>query len=128
MRTPFFLVDYFVWYYSSALRDLAALWLNFMWFIVYFFSIPLLLRTLFSPWRRMTDTYRRGSIEDLMSTFVMNVMTRVFGAMVRSVIILMGILFLLLGIVVFCIGIVTWLMMPVGSVFALLYGVNLLLI
>jgi ABC-type multidrug transport system fused ATPase/permease subunit len=128
MSSSFLLMDFFVWYYSAAFRDMFALWLNGMWFIVHFFSIPLLLRTLFAPWRRITDTYRRGSIEDLMETFVMNTMTRIFGAVVRSVIIFIGVVCLLVGSVALILSVLLWVALPVASLFAFIYGVKLLVV
>ncbi len=128
MRNQFMLADFFVWYYGKALRDISVLWLNGIWFIVHFFSIPLLLRTLFLPWRRMTDTYARGSVEEFLSTFVMNVMTRVFGAMVRSVIIFIGVFFLIVATIILVLVLTLWLILPLGSVVAFLFGINLLVV
>jgi hypothetical protein len=126
MSSPFLFVDYFVWHYSSALRDLCALWLNVMWFINHFFSMPLLIRTLFSPWRRITDPFHRGSIEDYMSSFVMNVMTRVFGAGVRLVFLGMGLVCMFICSIAFLISLAVWITLPVSSVFAVLSGLSLL--
>ncbi len=126
MKDAYLVLDFSVWYYTRAFRDILAVWMNFMWFILHFFSIPLLLRTLFSPWRRMTDSDKRTSIEDFMEAFVMNIMTRIFGAIVRLSIILCGILFLLLGVIALFAVIALWVCLPVLLIMALSTGVTLL--
>ena len=47
MTSPLFILDYLSWHYTRAFRDIGSVWLNFMWFILHFFSMPLFLRTLF---------------------------------------------------------------------------------
>ena len=90
MSSSFFILDYLIWHYSRAFRDIVSLWYNVVWFITHFFSIPLLLRTLLSPWKRMTTTREQFGIEDMAQTFVFNLMSRVVGFFVRGVLLLMG--------------------------------------
>jgi hypothetical protein len=123
MKESYLILDFVGWYYTRAFRDILAVWSNVMWFLVHFFSIPLLLRTLFSPWKRMTDQYQRTGMEDLFETLVMNMMSRVFGAFVRLLIVGCGIFFLMLGVVSLFVVIVTWVFMPVLTLVSLLYGV-----
>lgn len=126
MSGMFMLLDFSVWYYTRAFRDILAVWLNFMWFIVHFFSIPLLLRTMFAPWKRITDESRPKSIEDFLASHLMNVMSRVLGVLARMSVITVGVFFLLIGTLGFFLFIALWVCLPVLSVAAFFYGLVLL--
>lgn len=126
MSGTFMLLDFSFWYYTRAFRDIFAVWFNFMWFIVHFFSIPLLLRTLLAPWKRVTDESRPKSIEDFLATHLMNGMSRVLGALVRASVIACGVLCLLIGTLALFFMLALWTCLPVVSVVGLFYGVALL--
>ncbi len=119
-------IDFGTWFYTRAFVDVLAVWFNFMWFVTHFFSIPLLLRTLFSPWKRMTDDDKPHSVEAYMEAFVMNIMSRIFGAFVRTAIIFVGVLALCLGVVVLGTVLAFWLFAPFILVYSLFYGIALL--
>ena len=59
------------------------------------FSIGLLLRTLFSPFKRMEEERKKGSLkfEDWGGAIIINLLMRLIGSLVRSVIIIAGIIF-----------------------------------
>lgn len=100
-----FVIDYFLWHYYRAPGEAFHIWQNLMWFIIRLFSIPPLLRSLFSPFRRMTEERKdKWDIEELMGVIIVNGISRVLGAILRLIIILIGILaltLLLMGIVLF---------------------------
>lgn len=126
MAGAIFFGHFFVWYFSSAFLNIFNVWKNFMWFILHFFSIPLLLKTLFSPWKRMTDTDRHRTIEEFFSGVIMNLMSRVFGAFVRLSIVTVGVIALTLGIFCLCLILLTWVFLPVLFTGSVVYGVMLL--
>lgn len=109
----FFLIlpHYLVWHYGRAYYDIKSVWKNFLVFIYHFFSIPVLLRTFFSPWQRMHDGYTSQS--PIYETFIFNTIMRVVGMVVRLFVILIGIacliVFLTLGIIFF----ITWFLLPI---------------
>ena len=114
------------WYYTRAFRDMLNVWGNLMWFAIHFFSIPLLMRTLFAPWKRMTDEYHRTGFEDILETFLMNMLSRVFGALVRIFFISAGLVFLVVGCLSLLVFLVVWVCMPVLALVSVVYGVALL--
>lgn len=89
-----------------------------------YFSIDLLLKTLFSPYRQISAGQVRGSINVQMHAFLDRLLSRIIGAVIRSFMIIMGIvgmtLYTLIGgfLVLFwgvvpllpVIGIVLWMM------------------
>lgn len=66
--------------------------MNLLWFINRVFSIPHLLRTLFSPWHRMVEEDKTGfDLEKFAEKVVVNLMSRLVGAVVRIPIIILGV-------------------------------------
>ncbi len=114
MFLPLIIYDYFVWHYTRAWREIGGVWRNYLWFVVHFFSIPQLMRSWFAPFKRVTEG--RGNtwnFEDLAGFVVINILSRVIGAIVRTVLILIGLVALL---VTFCVGMliyITWILLPV---------------
>ncbi len=124
---PLLVLDVSLWYYTRGVRDLFALWLNFVWFVNHFFSLPLLMRTFFNPWKRMTDGYRLGGFEEIAGTFVLNITSRIFGACIRLFLIIGGVCALILMTVILFFVVVGWLCLPIFISAAIIYGVALTL-
>lgn len=81
-----FLGRYFIWHYTAGLMGCLRLLANFLWFIYHFFSISIVTRTLFSPWRRLGESYRRGFDPGrALETFIVNALMRFFGFVVRII-------------------------------------------
>lgn len=82
---------YFLWHYGEGLADaIRAAVRGFTGFAAYF-SILDLTRTLFSPWHRVSEAYGRGFDPNrFFSAFAGNAISRVLGAIVRSVVIVVG--------------------------------------
>lgn len=120
--------QYILWHYSRALVDLTTNWKNFLWFLYHFFSIPLLVKTLFAPWERMDEAYRKGfDPESFFSTLVVNTVMRVVGAFMRSAIIIFGLISLVIGLVGGVFIIVLWLLIPLIVIgLLILGGINLI--
>lgn len=118
---------YLTWHYTHALRGVFSIWSNLLWFVAHFFSIRLLLRTLFSPWKRMHEAYSIRGFEDFFGSLVVNTMSRIVGALVRFIVICIGVSLLLsvalLGLLFF----VLWICAPVVLVFLLVTGLNYLI-
>lgn len=107
------IISWVVWHFYEMSRFLFSVWENFIWFSAGFFSVPLLIRTLFSPWRRYKWRYPKGfDIGEFFSTLISNIFSRIVGAFARTVLILLGIasqLFILLfGGIVFLL----WIFLP----------------
>ena len=77
---------YFAWHYTGGLLACLRLWADFLWFIYHFFSAPVIMRTLFTPWRRLGEPYRSGfDPERALETFIVNLLMRLFGLVVRII-------------------------------------------
>ena len=76
---------YLAWHYTTGLLDCLRLLANFLWFVYHFFSVSVIARTLFSPWRRLSEAYRGGfDPERALETFIVNLLMRVFGFVIRA--------------------------------------------
>ncbi len=125
--TPQLFLAYWGWYYGTQVRRLWRAWRNFLWFGQYFFSIPLLIRTLLAPFRRYTESYGRGfqPVKWTEAAF-MNAIYRILGAAVRLVIIAAGVIFEVLTFVIGALIMLLWLAMPVLLIASFVFSLSLL--
>ena len=118
---------YLLWHYTHAFLEIFHVWTNFFWFIVNFFSIPQLLRSLFSPWKRITEERKRSfDFEDIAGVVIIGLFSRLIGFILRSVIIIIG-FFALIFLLVFLFIVYTFcLLAPAFMIGSLVYGVILM--
>jgi len=116
------------WYFHQATLFLLRAWKNFLLFGLHYFSVGELCRTFFSHWHRISDTYGRGfDIQRYITTFLGNLMSRALGALVRLVVIIIGLLFELFIVIAGVIVILLWVLLPIWLTVVLLAGIGLLL-
>lgn len=114
MRETTVFTAYLKWHYAEGLREMFAVFGNFLWFVSHFFSFKLLLRTLFKPWKRMGESYGDGlQLDKIASAFIVNTLMRVVGLVSRLIVLMVGfiayIAILIFALVIFLI----WLALPV---------------
>jgi hypothetical protein len=118
---------YLLWHYTKAFGEIAHISKNFFWFTVHFFSLPQLIRSYFSPWKRMTED--RGdtlNFEDLAGFIIINILSRLVGMTLRTAIILVGLVALLLVLVGTIVTYIFWITAPASLLVCLILGVTLL--
>ncbi len=107
-------------------RLLFSVWKNYLLFGLDFFSVPLLLATLFSPWRKYRWNYPRAfDVGEYVNTFVSNSFSRIIGAICRLVLIVTGVVVEALIFFVGFAGILFWMLLPCILIFliSVLYGI-----
>ena len=113
MALASFIREYFIWHYGYALKDILELAQNFSWFFYHFFSLPLLAKTIFSPIWRLSERYKRGfDPQALFETLVVNLISRLVGFILRTILLLAGLLvelFLLLALIP---ALALWIFLP----------------
>lgn len=87
MSLIIFLKDIIFWHYSRAYADIFHIWLDILYFVSNYFSVPLLLRTFFGPWRRMGEI-KKGYFDP--RYFIIDILMRIVGMLVRGLTILVG--------------------------------------
>lgn len=118
---------YIEWHFLDVAKGILKAWRNFLLFNLNYFSVPLLLKTFFSPWRKYKESYGRGlDIKKYFEAFASNMISRVLGAIVRSFLIIIGIAFeifiLFAGLIVF----LAWIILPLLLIGGLYYGIKIL--
>jgi hypothetical protein len=119
---------YITWHYGQAYKDIYEIWMNFVWFVFYFFSIGVLMNTLFEPWKRMGEEYPVGFSPGLaLQSFVINTLMRIVGVCIRLMVIGIG---LTLASIIFVLGLsvlLLWTVMPAFLVALVVIGLTLIL-
>ena len=116
---------YISWHYTLALGSIYNIWTNFMWFVLNFFSMPVLLKTLFAPWWRIHEEYQKGAgIGEYFGDKVVNLIMRIVGFCIRIVTIVIGLLALLITFLAGIAFYVVWLLMPLILLFIIGYGIK----
>jgi len=101
------------WYYGEAVRDVLTGWKNFIIFSLEYFSIPLLFKTLFSPWKRDITKRPRGlDLQKLFEYLSFNLVSRGIGFIMRFLTILVGILFFFIIVILGALFFILWLFLP----------------
>jgi len=110
------------WQFYEMPKFLFQVWNNYFNFASNLFSLPLLLKTFFSPWRKYIWAYPKGfDIGEFFSTFISNAISRILGAIMRIVLIIVGILFQIFVAVAGLIIFLGWLFFPFIVIFGFLF-------
>jgi hypothetical protein len=120
-------LKWLVWHFFEVPKSIIIAIGNFLRFNINYFSIPLLLQTFFSHWRRYKESYGRGfDPTRYFQVFVGNMISRIFGAIFRTGAIFISIFFefsiFVAGILIFII----WLILPLILLVGIYFGYNLI--
>lgn len=120
-------IQYLSWQFWEMPKELFLAWQNFLKFNLNFFSVLLLLKTFFSPWRRYKLSYGKGfDVGRYLEAAVSNLIFRILGALIRSVVIFIGLLaealIAAIGIIVF----LGWLVLPALLIAGLFFGLKII--
>ncbi|HXK32344.1 MAG: hypothetical protein A2Z68_00475 [Candidatus Nealsonbacteria bacterium RBG_13_38_11] len=120
-------IQWLCWHFFDVPKGILKAWRNFLFFNFNYFSVVLLLKTFFSPWRRYSWSYGRGfNIQRYIEVFLSNLLSRALGAIVRSFLIVFGLIteifIISLGLIVF----LGWLILPALLIFGLAFGIKVM--
>lgn len=110
------------WHFIEMPEFLFLIWKNYLIFAAEYFSVSLLLKTFFSPWKKYNWRYPKiFSISVFLNTLVSNIFSRFLGAIVRSGLVIMG---AIVQTVVFMAGVVVfilWEVLPLLIILGFIY-------
>ena len=114
------------WYFLEQPWLILKAWRNLLKFNLNYFSIPLLLRTFFSPWRRYRLFCPKGfNLKTYLEVHFSNLISRSLGAILRFFLIIIGVLAEILiifgGVIIF----VLWFLLPLILIMGLIFGLEL---
>ena len=114
------------WHFYYAPKEILKAWGNFLVFNLRYFSVGILLKTFFSHFRHLREPYGRGfDIKRYSMVFIGNILSRVIGAFVRTIIILTGFIAEVFVLVVGFIVLVIWILAPFLIIIGFYSGVTL---
>jgi hypothetical protein len=114
-------LDFFTWWYDQGWRLLARNAQKRMAKTVRMFSVPILLRTLFAPWRRIV-TYPGASFDAHIRAFLDNLVSRAVGFTVRIFVLLAAVIGLAVVSVVVVVELIVWPLVPLATIAAIAKG------
>jgi hypothetical protein len=119
---------YFFWHYSRALMELFSIWKNCLWFVGHFFSLRQLAGSWFAPWKRTTEGRgEKWNLEDLAGYIIINIISRIVGTVIRTIILFLGIVSLLATVLIGVLVYIFWLLTPFVLIGLLGFGLMLLI-
>jgi len=120
-------LQYLVWQFFDVPVSVLKAWRNFLKFNLNYFSISLLIKSFFSPWRRYGVPYGRGfDIGRYLSTLSSNLIFRILGATMRSFLIIVGLLVEVFIIFAGAIIFFGWILLPAILILGLISGFKIL--
>ena len=115
------MLSYFSWWYGQGFAGLVRAVLRRMEQLAEMFSVAILVRTLFSPWRRII-TYPGAGLEAHVRAMLDNMVSRVIGLFVRVVVLLSAAVMFTLLAVVSAVQIILWPLLPVIALGLIVWG------
>lgn len=106
------IVSLFSWWYSDGWSRLSHWLLQFIARVLEVFSVWLLLKTLFSPFRQISVGEVRGSLDVKLRAWLDLQISRLIGAMVRLAVIAVGLLAALLSLLCAILTLLFWPLVP----------------
>lgn len=117
-----FIVGFFSWWYGAGWLRCGAVVRDSLLSAYDYFSLDLLLRTLFSPFRQISAGKVRGPIGVQLRAFADNLISRVIGSVVRSFVIVIGSITLLIASLFGLTRLIIWPLIPVLPVVFVLFA------
>jgi hypothetical protein len=115
------------WLYFDAPKANTAFFGELITAFFHYFSITLLGRTLFDPWRHDATDMSRLPLSQWGSAFLNNLVSRLIGFLLRIGTILIGLLFITITVIVGALYIVAWYALPILLLLSIFYGFSLMI-
>lgn len=117
-----------VWQFFDVPKQLLKIWQTFLFFNLNYFSVPILLKTFFSPWRKYRYPYNDiFEVWKNFESFIFNSMSRIIGAILRTFYIFLGIVTEIFILITGPIVIIVWILTPFLLLIGLVFGIFLLI-
>lgn len=115
-------VEFFSWWYSHGWLSAAHWAQKLLSSVSHTFSVPILLRTLFAPWRRIVTT-PGASLDAKFRALGDNLISRAVGFVVRFFVLLTALLLWLITAAIGLLTLAAWPLLPIAAFVLLLKGI-----
>jgi len=116
-----FLVGIFQWWYGTGFyKHVRQVYVGLLK-TADFFSIGLLLKTLFNPFRQISAGVVQGGLPEQFRAFLDRSFSRVFGAFLRTILIAVGLICLLVRMLWSVLIILAWLLLPLAPLIGIVF-------
>jgi len=119
--------EFFIWWYTEGLKQIRLIGLGILYKISDFFSVDILLRTLFAPWKNDNYAPSGPSLQDKWEVFKLNFAGRFIGFLIRLCVLIFAFITIALTIVVLVSINVIWLFQPLVAIFLAGWGLMLMI-
>jgi hypothetical protein len=121
------LVLFIEWYFFDLSKEILRAIKNFLKFGLHYFSIPFLLKTLFSHWHRYAWAYPKSpDLAKILEVWISNQISRLIGAIARSFLILFGLIYEIFVLILGFLLLFFWFFLPLIWVLIFVYGIKFL--
>lgn len=117
---------FFVWWYGLGLLRSWRTAQSWLVQLTDFFSVDILLKTWFSPWKNDVLVGQNLALSDQMKLWQQNLASRLVGMIMRTVVILISVLILALMALTIALGLVIWVALPGLVIILPLVGLTVL--
>jgi len=106
-------LDYFIWWYSDGFIRLLKYLKAYIIILADNFSVRIILRTFFQPWKRDVTSTKGLSLDKRFQVWVWNLIARGFGMIIKGVTFLIFLVFFMILVVIELLAIIIWLLFPI---------------
>lgn len=121
-------IQYLEWYFLDGTLRVLRGWKNAIVSYFNYFSISILIKTLFSPWKGISSGYGKGlDINRYIEAFVLNSMSRIIGMITRIIFLIIAVIvefFVILG---GLLVLIIWLAAPLLVFISIYYGFSIII-
>ena len=120
------ILEYFYWQFIEIPKRIGNVFLNLIWLGYKFFSIDYCFKTLFSPWRKIIWSYKKGfDLGNRMEILFSNTFSRFIGFLMRVFIITFFIIYEFLIFLAWIILTLIWTLLPIIAVLGICLSYSL---
>lgn len=115
---------YFSWWYGYLPRRLFLAFQAAVITIIDLFSVKVLLRTLFSPWKRDQISTDGLSLQEKFQIWTLNAASRIIGFLVKTFVLITFIIVFVAAVTVFALLFCLWIAFPLAIIGLIILGIS----
>jgi hypothetical protein len=115
-----FILGILSWWYGQGWRERVSIMHEHLASTMDYFSIGLLFKTLFSPFRQISAGKVSGPLAVQMRAFFDRLISRMIGAMIRLFMVIIGAFAIIFSGIIGCVGLVLWAFVPLLPLFGII--------